>query len=74
MFRPRSATFILCLALMAAGASATYSAAPGPKAPSADHTGIHWEPTFAAACSRAAREKKPVLVLHLFGKLDEEFC
>lgn len=71
MFRLRSTLLSACL-LLAAGA--TYGALPAPKPASADHTGIRWEPSFAAACSRAAREGKPVLVLHLFGKLDEEFC
>jgi hypothetical protein len=36
--------------------------------------GVDWEPTFERARARAAREGKPVLQLHLFGRLDEEFC
>ena len=35
---------------------------------------VRWENSFTAAKVRAAREKKPILLLHLFGKLDEEFC
>lgn len=36
--------------------------------------GIDWEPSFAAAQARARKEHKPILELHLFGRLDEEFC
>lgn len=37
-------------------------------------TGVPWETSFEAAKARAGREGKPILLLHLFGKLDEEFC
>lgn len=36
--------------------------------------GVDWEPTLAQAKARAAREKKPIFLLHLFGRLDQEFC
>jgi hypothetical protein len=36
--------------------------------------GVVWESSFAAAKARAEREGKPVLLLQLFGRLDEEFC
>jgi hypothetical protein len=36
--------------------------------------GVDWEPTLALARARAAREKKPIFLLHLFGRLDQEFC
>lgn len=36
--------------------------------------GVDWEPTLAQARARAAREKKPIFLLHLFGRLDQEFC
>lgn len=36
--------------------------------------GVTWEPTVRRAQARAAREDKPVLIMHLFGRLDEEFC
>ena len=42
--------------------------------PAAGAPQIRWETSFTAACERARREEKPVLLLHLFGKLDEEFC
>lgn len=36
--------------------------------------GVDWEPTLDRAKARAAREKKPIFLLHLFGRLDQEFC
>ena len=47
--------------------------APKPAAPTTIG-GVTWETSFAAAKARAARERKPILLLHLFGRLDEEFC
>ena len=35
---------------------------------------IHWEKSLTAARSRAQRENKPILLLHMFGRLDEPFC
>jgi hypothetical protein len=35
---------------------------------------VAWETSLAAAKARAARTGKPLLLLHLFGRLDEEFC
>jgi hypothetical protein len=35
---------------------------------------IAWETSLPAAKAKAARAGKPLLVLHLFGKLNEEFC
>ncbi len=35
---------------------------------------IYWEPTYAAAKRRAEKEGKPLLLLHLFGKLDDALC
>ena len=37
-------------------------------------SGIAWETSVDRAKEKARREDKPVLVLHLFGRLDEEFC
>ena len=49
---------------------------PEQKAPvqAARPTGIQWMASFAAAREKARKEGKPVLLLHLFGRLDEEFC
>lgn len=33
-----------------------------------------WETSLDAALARARREGKPVLLLHMFGKLDDAFC
>lgn len=33
-----------------------------------------WEKSLEAARTRAERERKPILLLHLFGRLDEELC
>jgi hypothetical protein len=35
---------------------------------------VRWHGTFAAACTASAKSKKPVLLFHLMGKLDEQFC
>jgi hypothetical protein len=36
--------------------------------------GIVWERSLAAARARAKSEGKPILLLHLFGRFDEEMC
>jgi hypothetical protein len=36
--------------------------------------GIRWQKSLAAAKAMAARTGKPLFLLHLFGKLDQEFC
>ena len=35
---------------------------------------ISWEKSFSAARTRAARVRKPILLLHLFGRLNEDMC
>ena len=35
---------------------------------------LKWETSFASAQARASREHKPVLLLRMFGRLDETFC
>jgi hypothetical protein len=34
---------------------------------------VRWHDTFAAACTASAKTKKPVLLFHLMGKLDDQF-
>ena len=34
---------------------------------------IPWESSFEAAKARARLEHKPILLLHVFGRLDQEF-
>ncbi|MCI0615954.1 thioredoxin family protein [bacterium] len=36
-------------------------------------TDIPWESSFEAAKARAKQENKPILLLHVFGRLDQEF-
>lgn len=36
-------------------------------------TDIPWESSFEAAKVRARLENKPILLLHVFGRLDQEF-
>jgi len=33
-----------------------------------------WETSWEAAQARARRENKPILLLELFGRLDEKLC
>lgn len=40
----------------------------------ASQTDVIWQTDFKKAVEKATAEKKPMLVLQLFGKLDEEFC
>jgi hypothetical protein len=68
------------IVLPALGASA--AVAPRGAAPAvarvehaaASSPGIRWQKSLAAAQADAARTGKPLFLLHLFGKLDEEFC
>lgn len=48
-------------------AAAALGQDPGPAA-------ISWTTSLDAARAVAAREKKPILLLHLLGRLDEERC
>jgi len=38
------------------------------------HTNLIWQRDFASTVKKATAEKKPIMVLQLFGKFDEEFC
>lgn len=38
------------------------------------HRTIAWAPTWEAAQARARLEQKPILLLQMFGRLDEELC
>ena len=35
---------------------------------------VHWHANFAAACAAAQKSGKPVLLFHMMGKLDDQFC
>jgi hypothetical protein len=36
--------------------------------------GLKWEPSFDAAVAQAKTSGKPILLLQLFGRLDDELC
>jgi len=55
---------------LAAPAVKAATAAPAP----VKLAGVTWEASFAKAQARARAEGKPILLLHLLGRLDEEFC
>jgi hypothetical protein len=57
-----------------AGATPQSPEAPSAVPGTAAWREIGWETSLRAAKARAARTGKPLLVLHLFGRLDEEFC
>jgi hypothetical protein len=35
---------------------------------------VRWHPNLAAARAAAGKSKKPVLLFHLLGRLDRQFC
>jgi hypothetical protein len=49
----------------------TANASVNPKVKPGD---VRWHPTFAKACEAARTSGKPVLLFHMMGKLDEQFC
>lgn len=53
-------------------ANATPPAAPSN--PTVEPGKVRWHPTFAAACDAAKKSGKPVLVFHMMGQLDKQFC
>jgi hypothetical protein len=58
-----------------AGASAGASAAaPDFVNPKVQAGKVKWHADFATACAASARSKKPVLLFHLMGRLDQQFC
>jgi hypothetical protein len=78
-------TLYLTLSLVGLALPAlTGSAEPAPRGtapavgragqPADSGSGIRWQKSLAAAKASAARTGKPLFLLHLFGKLDEEFC
>lgn len=49
-------------------------AAAAPENPAVQPGLVKWHPTFEAACKAANESTKPVLLFHLLGRLDQEFC
>ena len=35
---------------------------------------VNWHPSIDAACTAAKKSSKPVLVFHMMGQLDKQFC
>ena len=35
---------------------------------------VKWHPSLADACTAAKKSGKPVLVFHMMGQLDKQFC
>jgi hypothetical protein len=72
------ASLSLCPAIvLGTSAAAERQVPPAGAAPASQpqgHGGIRWEPSLAAAKAKAARTGKPLLLLHMFGRLDEPFC
>jgi hypothetical protein len=70
----RRKPWVVVAMLCAAALSSAWSVAGSQTLKPVRIAGVDWEPTFERARSRAAREGKPVLQLHMFGRLDEQFC
>ena len=67
----RSLFAFLLATVVTAGAAAH---ARGGMTPQTQLAGVAWETSFATAQQKARQSGKPVLLLQLFGRLDEEFC
>ncbi|MBM3461161.1 MAG: hypothetical protein FJX76_03570 [Armatimonadetes bacterium] len=59
---------LLSLAALAIIFSGLCQATPASRTPQG------WRSSYPEALRVAAQEKKPVLLLQMFGRLDEEFC
>ena len=45
-----------------------------PANPAVEPGKVKWHASFADACAAAKKSHKPVLVLHMMGRLDRQFC
>jgi hypothetical protein len=63
-----------------AAPASTVPTAPAPHAVVAEENPtvkpglVNWHPTFADARAAAAKSGKPVLLFHMVGQLDKQFC
>lgn len=71
--RVGAAAIVAVAAILAIGAGIENAPAP-PKSKKTLVAGVAWETSFEAAKQQAKKEGKPILLMQLFGKLDEEFC
>lgn len=59
---------MMTLFVAAVGLSAT------PANPAVEPGKVRWHASVADACAAAQKSRKPVLVLHMMGRLDRQFC
>jgi hypothetical protein len=57
-----------------AARSSTNPTAARSENPKVEPGKVRWHRDFAAACAASGRSKKPVLLFHMLGKLDDQFC
>jgi hypothetical protein len=57
-----------------AARSSTNSTAARADNPKVEPGKVRWHRDFAAACAASTRSKKPVMLFHMMGKLDDQFC
>jgi hypothetical protein len=62
------------LLMFAAFTACIFSTGGGPASKKVTLAGVVWEPSLAGAETRAKSEKKPILLLQMFGGLDDAFC
>ncbi len=56
------------------GLVATAAPAASPSNPAVAPGLVKWHPTVEDACAAARKSGKPVLVFHMMGQLDRQFC
>jgi hypothetical protein len=61
-------------ALATASANAATPAAGSEANPTVRAGDVHWHKSFADACTAAKKSGKPVLLFHMMGQLDKQFC
>ena len=60
--------------LVANAAPAAPAATADPANPTVEPGKVKWHPSLADACAAARKSGKPVLVFHMMGQLDKQFC
>jgi hypothetical protein len=62
---------------LVAAAAKPFEAAPPPRVttnPAVEPGRVRWHPSFAEAQAVAKKSGKPVLLFHMMGQLDRQFC
>jgi len=71
----RTLLIVVAMAATAHAQARSRSTAPEEAPPWPQYNrGVKWERSLEAACQKAARENKPVMLFQLVGDLDREFC